>query len=135
MPHLILLCLLGDSDIFDVPANDGFGQDEIVNLLGLLRDGDYTFEVVDKLSEEERQDLYFKAAATTALTKHGVRQPFGSNRAGGGPFFGKQVPALLALDEEGSILDVYPHKRREGGLQTIRAFLGALDAKQAVPLG
>ena len=74
-------------------------------------------ELLDTKDMPEKALEHWRGEATAAAMWHHqrIRQVFGSQKRGGLPFLGKQVPALLVY-EEGEIIPeaVYPHsKKRE----------------------
>ena len=113
--------------IFAGPVNEGFS--EALHLMEELRRKGIEVEIRDtgKMSEEERQKAYWKVIGPTVRKKYSVRQVFGSRRRGGGPHFGKEVPALLVYREKGDQYpeDVYPHQK-EGKILTIKEFVEQL---------
>jgi hypothetical protein len=114
----------------DNPANRGLA--DALELLPAVEAQDISVEIVDtkKISREELREAYFKACQPAVFKHFGIRLVFGSRRRGGGPFFGKEVPALLVYyEEEGSVYpsEVYPHQKPGGGpLVTIKDFLMTL---------
>lgn len=116
----------------DNPANEGFP--EVLQLIEELRRRGIEVQIKDtgKMDEEERERVYFEKALVPAVRKkYGIRQVFGSGRHGGGPSFGKQVPALLVYKEKGDQYpeDVYPHQKegKKGGkISTIKEFVEQL---------
>lgn len=64
-----------------------------------------------------------QAVPVAVLHRVGVRTTFGTNRASGTAFFGRQVPALLAYGDGGtSTTAVFPHSQA-GSTVTIRDYL------------
>lgn len=118
----------GKEQVFGVPANEGF--EKVLKLLSSLQDKDISVEIVDtnNLSREELQELYSKACMPAVWKHIGMRRVFGTKRRGGGPFFGKEVPALLVYEGGGGYpSDVYPHQKPGNGpVVTIRDFLESL---------
>ena len=70
----------------------------------------------DRLSDRELAEAYVHAAMAAVLTKHPVRQVFGSRRHSGW-LFGRQVPGLVVLDDEGRAVDVFPHQEGKGRVE------------------
>lgn len=119
----------GKQFVFDDPANKGF--EEALRLLSRLKGKGISVKTVNtsKLSKEELREVYFGKVCIPAIWKHiGIRRVFGTRRRGGGPFFGKEVPALLLyMGGEEYPRNVYPHQKTGGGLVvTIRDFLVGL---------
>jgi len=116
-----------NGEIYTTPANEGFS--EVPGLMEKLHEKGIEVETKDtgRMTEEERQEAYWKAARVAVRKKYKVRQVFGSRRQGGGPYFGKQVPALLVYGEKGALYpeDVYPHEEK-GTTVTIAEFLEQL---------
>lgn len=115
--------------VFDDPANDGF--EEALELLSHLKGKGISVKTIDtsKLSKEELREVYFGKAYILSIRKHiGIRRVFGTRQQGGGPFFGKEVPALLVYKRgEEYPSNVYPHQKRgRGSVVTIKDFLGRL---------
>jgi hypothetical protein len=118
----------------DSPANEGL--EKALECLPHLEAKDIPVEIVDsnKLSREELRQAYFDACQPAVFKHIGVRLVFGSRRRGGGPFFGKEVPALLVYEEEQGKYpsDVYPHQKPGGGpLVTIKDFVLTLIEGEA----
>lgn len=113
------------AESFDVPANEGL--DEALGLISTLQSEDVSVEIVDasKLSREELQEIYLSKACIPAVRNHvRIRRVFGSKRRGGGPFFGREVPALLVYEDGEHPSGVYPHEKPGGvAVVTIRDFL------------
>lgn len=59
-----------------------------------------------------------------------VSQVFGSARKGGGPYFGRGVPALLVY-QFGEPIGIYPHERQDDSYVRIREYLEELKAATA----
>lgn len=121
--HFTLVCPSDPDDVFDVPENRGFAYELIVERLSSR--GEDSFEVIDgsRLSEAEREAVYGREAVAAAGNRYRIRRVFGSNKAGMGPFLGRQVPALLCYDGERAV-DVFPHEDSAGRVTTIANFLG-----------
>lgn len=71
-------------------------------------------------------------ALVAAIWRHQkVRQVFGSQKRGGLPYLGKQVPALLAYEDDEKVpMGVYPHSEKIGQTRTdltIEAYLEELS--------
>jgi hypothetical protein len=121
----------GEEQLFGVPANEGI--EEALGLLSSIpHDESVLVEIVDtnELSEERIREVYSKAC-TPAIWKHiGIRRVFGTKRRGDGPFFGREVPALLVYEAgERHPSDVYPHQKPgKGPVVTIRDFLSAFGS-------
>lgn len=109
---------------FDVPANGGI--DEVEPLLLALRERGVPVEILDTaaMPDAERERTYFEEAVPVAVWHHvGIRATFGTNRASGTAFFGREVPALLAYRDDGThATDVFPHAKA-GTTVTIRDYL------------
>lgn len=106
------------------PANAGL--DEVPSLLEHAEAFSFQVEQIDTAnwSDQQRSELYsmtMKAIlARPPRERYAIREVFGSRRRGMGPYFGREVPALLVLEEEcKQILEVYPH-RRKGQIVTVR---------------
>lgn len=112
----------------DDPANEGL--EDALRRLPRLEAKDIPVEIVDsnKLSREELRQAYFDACQPAVFKHIGVRLVFGSRRRGGGPFFGKEIPALLVYEEAAKYpSDVYPHQEQGGGpVVTINDFISTL---------
>lgn len=80
-------------------------------LSDLCRSGALTDIDTSGMSDDERFSEYLKCLWPTAKHHYRVRTVFGTNRYPA-VFFGKQVPALLLLDDEGLAQDVFPHQMR-----------------------
>ena len=110
--------------IFEVPENEGFAS--VPSLVEELQRRGIQIEVKDtgSMTEEKHQEAYRKAIIPATRKKYRIRQIFGSRGRGGGPDFGKGVPALLVYrDREAPYPDdVYPHEER-GKTVTIKEFL------------
>ena len=120
----------------DNPANRGLA--DALELLSAVEADGISVEIVDakKISREELREAYFKACQPAVFKHFGIRLVFGSRRRGGGPFFGKEVPALLVYEEEesGYPSEVYPHQKPGGGpLVTIKDFLMTLTEGEVSP--
>ena len=117
----------------DDPANTGL--EEALEFLPRLEAKGISVEIVDssKLSREELREAYFEASQPAVVKHFGVRLVFGSRRRGGGPFFGKEIPALLVYEEGAKYpSDVYPHQKPGGGpVVTIKDFLSTLMEGEA----
>jgi hypothetical protein len=109
------------------PENEGFDLGDIRALLDELAARGQSYEILDRLSEDERESMYISVAIPTTLGNHyRVSEVFGSARAGGGTHFGTNVPALLVYKDDRCV-DVYPHRTRKGGpYRPIRSFLQSL---------
>lgn len=70
-----------------------------------------------------QMDHYMRAVGVSVRKRYGLRRIFGSARTSG-LFFGRQVPALLVI-ENGEVTDVYPHMEA-GRRHTITDFLRKL---------
>jgi hypothetical protein len=65
------------------------------------------------MQEEELQHWREIAQRVAMRDKLGMRQAFGSKQAGGFPYLGKQVPALIVYEEGSSELTaIYPHTKK-----------------------
>lgn len=117
---------------FDIPENAGL--DQVDGLLVAVRVRGVGADVVDTAAvpEAQREAAYFEAA-TVAVRRHvPLRRVFGSNRAGGTAFFGREVPALVVYDDHGgSPIDVLP-REKDGVLVTIRDYLTGLSLSASV---
>jgi hypothetical protein len=122
--HLEFICQAG-GEAWDQPENKGFDRDHIVQVLDRLRSAGHTCDIVnsDGLSEEERTKRYFRAVGG-AGNRYSVSALYGSRRRGGGPYFGKGVPALIVFDGSEAV-DVYHHEVG-GDVQTIRGYVDSL---------
>ena len=130
--HFKLISPSEPARTFDVPENAGFDRARIVSLLQELEQRSHTFELVDgdALPEEERVRSYFEGASVAVRDKTiRVSPVFGSARKGGGPHFGRGVPALLVY-QFGEPIGVYPHERQDGSHATIREYLEELRADE-----
>ena len=130
--HFKLIAPGEPSRVFAVPENGGFDRERIVSLLQELEERGHTFELVDGdvLPEEERVRSYFEGASVAVRDKTiRVSPVFGSARKGGGPHFGRGVPALLVY-QFGEPIGVYPHERQDGSHATIREYLEELKAEE-----
>jgi hypothetical protein len=110
----------------DVPENDGIDNAE--RLLLALQDRGVTAEVLDTavIPECEREAAYYGVATVAMRTHVRVRRVFDSNGVSGIVFFEREVPALLAKDEESAQpTDVYPQERA-GTTITIRDYVAGL---------
>lgn len=119
----------GKQWVFDEPSNKGF--EKALEILSSLKGKGISVKIIDtsELSKEELREVYFGKAYILSIRKHiGIRRVFGTRRRGGGPFFGKEVPALLVYKgREEYPNNVYPHQKRgRGPVVTIRDFLGSL---------
>lgn len=117
---------------FEVPENAGLG--EVERLLLTLEGRGVRVEVVDTaaMSGPEREAAYFDAAAVAVRRHVQVRRVFGSNRASGMAFFGREVPALLVYDREGAPpVDVVP-REQGSALVTIRDYVAGLSLPMSV---
>lgn len=77
------------------------------------------------MPEEMLSSWRADASFAAMRTHHAIRQVFGSRNLGGLPYFGKQVPALLVFDEDGSPRDVYPHRTRNNPQEQIESWIVA----------
>jgi len=115
--------------VFEAPEPENEGFLAVPGLVEELQRRGIQIEVKDtgRMTEEERQEAYWKATTATRRKKFKIRQIFGSQRQGGGPYFGKQVPALLVYKEKGASYpeDVYPHEEK-GEIVTIKELLDQL---------
>lgn len=121
--HLKLICPSGPAGIYSSPENEGFDRERALALLHAAEAQGDSYEVVfsDDLSDSERERLYIYEAIPAAGNRMRIRRVFGSNRAGGGPCFGKEVPALL-VSEGARGVAVYPNETQRQ-VQTIMHYL------------
>lgn len=127
MPHLVLIAP-SDRTTIDTenPANAGYDDTEIGALLRRAEANGASVEIVDSdgLSEADREGRYFTAGVRAAALRLRLSSYFEKGRASGVSGFGREVPALLVYDTPGgTLVDVYPHSRSGGLLNTIAAFL------------
>ena len=104
----------------------------ILDYLARVGRSGLTCELIDTkdMAEEELKHWREKAQTVAMRYKQQMSQHFGSRRVGGFPYFGKQVPALIAY-EAGKTMPtaVYPHTKKRGQEKTdylIEAFLEEL---------
>jgi hypothetical protein len=110
---------IGDEQlIWDVPSNAG-----IIGVLANRARLSLTIADTRGLPKEQVKDTYFRAAASTAKTKHQIRNVFSSNRGEPGAWLGQQVPAMVVFADDGTVEDVFPHLDR-GKYVTIAEALG-----------
>ncbi len=89
--------------------------DAITAMLYTLTAKGAKFELLDTSETTEQELAHWRDKAMASAVYHHlrIRQPFGSRRQGGLPYFGKQVPALLVFEEGQEIpLAVFPHRER-----------------------
>ncbi len=116
------------TQIFAVPENAGYDGEKVRALLELADANGHSHEIVDSdgLSEDERESQYFEVGVRAAALRLRVSSHFGSRRSSGASGFGREVPALVVYDRiGGTVIDVYPHSRKGGPLETIADFLAA----------
>jgi len=121
----------GKEQVFGVAANEGI--EEALELLYSIPHGQsISVEIVDtnRLPRERLQEIYSRACAPAVWKHTGIRRVFGTKRRGDGPFFGREVPALLVYEAgERHPTSVYPHRKPgRGPVVTIRDFLSEFDA-------
>ena len=95
---------------------------EVIDGLEKLGASRAHIEIIDtkEMPEAERQH-WRDQAALLAMKRQDmrVRQPFGSKKAGGEPFLGRQVPALFVYEgPEDDPTCVYPHQRKDRSAHT-----------------
>jgi hypothetical protein len=118
------------SHVIPFHVEENMGLEEIPSLLEQARQRGLIVEEIDLLtrSEEDQWNLYSRAIQAVTISKCAIRQVFGSHGHGGGPYFGREVPALLVYRGELNLpVEVYPCRyRREGRTVTIQGFLKSL---------
>ena len=126
MSHLVLIAPSGTTKILEGPENGGYEDGAVRALLARVEAHGDSYEIVDsdRLSEEDRERRYFEAGVRAAALRIRLTRHFGSRSESGASGFGREVPALLVYDERGgTVVDVYPHSRAGGPLETIADFL------------
>ena len=99
---------LGDGkQIWDVPCNAGISR-----VLACRDQFQLTTTDTRDMPVDELKDIYFRAGASTARTKHQIRNVFSSNRGEPGIRLGREVPAMVVFADDGTIEDVFPHLDR-----------------------
>lgn len=111
--------------IYD-PNQDVEGSlDRIIRLLEHAGQLGVDVELVDtnRISDDERMELYFDSIVGSVMQKAAMRRIFGSNR-NPGMSFGRYTPALQVI-KDGYCVDVYPQKRSivDGQRKTILTYL------------
>ena len=63
-----------------------------------------------------------------------IRQVFGSRSRGMGPYFGRELPALMVYQRD-KVIDVYPRTEPDSRIRTIRRALEkrCIEARVLVP--
>ena len=97
---------------FDEPECD---NTKVIEACNELNKNGIKCDIIDtaKIAEEQRSKAYIDASmAAVRKGREGykVRQVFGS-RKDSGFLFGKRVPALVVRNDNGHVVDVYPHER------------------------
>lgn len=127
--HLVLIAPSDGTKIFtDDPANAGYDGERVRALLELADVNGDSYEVVDSdgLSEDDRENRYLAVGVRAAALRIRLSSHFGSRNDSGASGFGREVPALVVYDKiGGTVIDVYPHSRKAGPLETIADFLAA----------
>ena len=120
------LVFLFDSSV----APWGVDVDAIRSTLTRLAGEGFECEIIDTERMDQEVLEGWRDEATKASVRHhqAIRQAFGSRRAGGLPFFGKQVPALLVYERgDEAPVAVYPHSETRGDTRTDFTIEGYLD--------
>lgn len=128
----VLIAPPDGQEVIDIPANRGYEPEVVRGRLAQLVAAGHV--VVDEpLSEQDRQNAYFRAAGAAHVLRVEMSRVFGSRRRSGADAFGKEIPALLVYASPGGkLIGIYPHSHKHDPVETtIVDYLTSLPARPA----
>ncbi len=110
------------------PGEPNEGIEAVPGLLEQMKARGAEVEFVDtaQFTEKTRSEAYSRVALPAVYRHYEVKRVLGTNRRSG-CFFGAEVPALLATDDD-TVGDTYPHRKGDR-IVTIQSFLANLLAR------